>query len=162
MADSNLKSTKKSSENQVVVDFSKSKPDVFSYIGLGLGLGWFFTIPFVIFITPMVYDNFPFVIYFFVTLVFLSTFYPVDYKFQPSWCYAIGEWMIMKSMKYFYFKLECEDHNALETLNSPCIFAMEPHGVLPITLFWGKTKAIKSKEFKYRCCLSSSMFVFPM
>ena len=162
MADIKDSTKEKKRRNQVVLDWSKSKPDILSYIAIGLGLGWFFTVPLIIFITPIVYKNFPVIIYLIVSLFIISTFYPVDYNYQPSWCYAIGEWMLKTSMRYFYFKLESEDHEALENLTSPALFAMEPHGVLPITLFWGKTKAIKSKEFKYRCCLSSSMFAFPM
>jgi hypothetical protein len=42
----------------------------------------------------------------------------------------------------------------------PGIFVIEPHGIFPITMFWGSLDLLKVR--KSICCLSSTMFTIPL
>ena len=46
---------------------------------------------------------------------------------------------------YFSFKLEFEDYEAVDNCG-PSIFVLEPHGVLPISLFWGTLTVMKKQQ----------------
>lgn len=92
-----------------------------------------------------------------VTLI--STLYTVDRDYQPSICFKIGDWIMGHSVDYFSFKIEFEDLKGVEDAG-PAIFVVEPHGVLPISLFWGTLPVLKKQ--KLLACLSSTMFMMPM
>ena len=46
---------------------------------------------------------------------------------------------------YFSFRLEFENYKEIEECG-PSIFIIEPHGVLPITMFWGGLPILKKQK----------------
>ena len=60
---------------------------------------------------------------------------------------------------YFSFKVEFENYNLIENCG-PSLFAVEPHGVLPVTLYWGTLNLLQNHQFL--CCLSSSILSVPI
>ena len=92
-------------------------------------------------------------------VILISTIYTVDRDYQPSMCFKIGDWIMGHAVDYFSFKIEFEDMQAVENAG-PSLFAVEPHGVLPISIFWGTVPVLK--KHKLLACMSSSMFLMPM
>jgi hypothetical protein len=88
-----------------------------------------------------------------------SAVYPVGRKYQPKFAFDIGRWIIGNSQSYFSFKVEFESYEEVNDAG-PSIFVLEPHGVFPVTLFWGSLNLLPKQ--KILCCLSSSIFLVPM
>lgn len=63
------------------------------------------------------------------------------------------------AVDYFSFKIEFEDIKEVENAG-PSIFAVEPHGVLPISIFWGTVRVLKKQ--KLLACMSSAIFLMPI
>lgn len=141
-------------------------PTFASYFCIFLGLGWIMTVPLIVASLPVIwmYSKFTFVIL--CVPILLSALYPTAREFQPHWAHNVGTWMLRNASTYFSFLIEFEDLESLKAAASrgPAIFIMEPHGVFPITLFWGGlsevTKHIPKLELV--CCLSSTMFTIPL
>lgn len=67
-------------------------------------------------------------------LIMISALLPIKRKLQPKWAYSLGEWAMHKAAEYFHMKMVVEDKEALEK-SGPVIFALEPHHVLPLSIF---------------------------
>lgn len=92
-------------------------------------------------------------------IILMSTLYTVDRDYQPALCFKIGDWIMRHAVDYFSFKIEFEDMKAVEDAG-PSIFAVEPHGVLPISIFWGTVPVLT--KHRMVACMSSAMFMMPM
>lgn len=53
---------------------------------------------------------------------------------SSQWAYTIGEWAMRKAAGYFHMRTYVEDKAALES-SGPAVFALEPHHVLPLSIF---------------------------
>jgi hypothetical protein len=149
----------KINKNYVALDNSNKKPTLLSYIAIFLGLGWLITFPLFAFCWIFLLDYLrPFLI-FITTCIVISFIYPHDRKYQPEIAWKFGKWLASVSTRYFSFKVEFEDFDAVENAGTS-IFVSEPHGVLPISIFWGSLDILKNHKFL--CCLSSMMFNVPM
>ena len=154
--------------NHVLIDDSKLSPSWISYFLCYLGLGWFTTIPLLIFIAPPIWQYFQSSSLRFLTsplialvvgTIILSAIYPVDRDMQPLMGFNLGRFIIKNCRSYFSFKIEFENLEEVESLG-PSIFVIEPHGVLPIQLFWGTLDIMRNH--KILCCVSDSVFLLPM
>lgn len=153
--------------NTVLIDDSKLSPTWSGYLLCYLGLGWFTTVPIVLIIGPGMWTLvknsalnvfvFPLVL-FLMSLIFVSAIYPVDRDFQPKVAIQFGHYIIKNLRSYFSFKIEFEDLQKVESTGS-AIFVIEPHGVLPIHLFWGSLQILKKHNIL--CCVSDSIFLLP-
>ena len=123
------------------------------------GLGWFVVLPVYIFIAYQFYEYSATFLSIACVLSITSAFYTVDREYQPSICFKIGNWMLSHAVDYFSFKIEFEDVQAVESAG-PSLFAVEPHGVLPISIFWGTLPVLK--KHKLIACMSSAIFLMPI
>jgi 2-acylglycerol O-acyltransferase 2 len=64
-----------------------------------------------------------------------------------------------KCCPYFSFKIEFEDYKAVEKAG-PSIFCIEPHSVLPVSIYWGSLNVLANH--KMLACLSSSILTVPI
>jgi hypothetical protein len=150
---------------QVILDHSHVKPTWLSYVTIFLGLGWFITIPSTILFlylasgVPVLWLYCKYMLAGFVGIVLLSALYPADREYQPNIAFTFGTWVMKNSIPYYSFKMEFEDFDAVEKAG-PSLFAIEPHGVFPISMFWGSLDILP--HHKLLCCLSSTMFKLPM
>jgi diacylglycerol O-acyltransferase 2, plant len=151
--------TKKKRGNTVLMDESKTKPSAISYFVVFLGLGWMITVPVTLACMPFIWTHFKIGVLIYVFVVLLSAAYTVDRAMQPAWCYRFGAWVMDNCTSYFSFKIEFEDVDAVEN-TGPALFAIEPHGVLPVSVYWGSLNLLK--KHKMLCCLSSSILTVPI
>mmetsp|Transcript_6205 Transcript_6205/g.9355 ORF Transcript_6205/g.9355 Transcript_6205/m.9355 type:complete len:325 (-) Transcript_6205:87-1061(-) len=145
--------------NTVLLDHSTVKPTLLSYIVVWSGLGWFITVPCVIAAFPFLWTHFKPLVCAVGGSMLLSAIYTVDRSSQPEWGFALGRWIMKNCCAYFSFKIEFEDVEAVQKAG-PALFAIEPHGVLPISIYWGSLNILS--RHKFLCCLSSSMLIMPM
>lgn len=141
------------------MDHSHLKPTLISYICIFLGLGWIITLPCTVLVLPIfwIYSRSLFTVT--LGIVISSALFTVDRRYQPSWGYRIGNYMMSNVSSYFQFRIEAEDPVALEKIG-PAIHIMEPHAVFPIAIFWGSLNLIPNQ--KMLCCLSSAIFTVPL
>lgn len=95
----------------------------------------------------------------FTTVVFLSALCTVNRDNQMNWMFQLGQKIVKLSCSYFSYKLEFENFKAIEE-TGPCIFLLEPHGVLPVSIFWGSLEVLP--HHKVLCCLSDAIFTVPL
>ena len=95
----------------------------------------------------------------FTGMVFLSALWPVKREYQMAWMLQLGQKIVKLSCSYFSYKLEFENFKAIEE-SGPCIFLLEPHGVLPVSIFWGSLDVLPHHQVL--CCLSDAIFAIPL
>jgi diacylglycerol O-acyltransferase 2, plant len=150
---------KKKNKNHVALDHSSHTPTFLSYLCIFLGLGWLPIFPLIYLFRHLLWNYFkPFLILF-CLISLVSLLYPIDHQYQPQFLINFGTWMTRTCTAYFSFKVEFENLNLIQNLG-PSIFAVEPHGVLPVTLYWGTLNLLSSHKFL--CCLSSSILSIPV
>lgn len=118
----------------VTLDRSKVKRGIAAYAAMWLWVGWI-AFYFVLIITlPLliVYAKIPLTVIF--GLIVISAVYPIKVSQQPSWGLALGRWAMEGAADYFHIKIVVEDPSAIEKAGV-CIFALEPHDVLPLSIF---------------------------
>ena len=69
------------------------------------------------------------------------------YNSIHKWAWSAGSWTMKKALEYFKMKVILEDKEAIEK-SGPAIFALEPHDVLPLSVFAfnDQIKNLKLKE----------------
>jgi 2-acylglycerol O-acyltransferase 2 len=124
---------------KVVMDLSNTEPDWDSYAAMFGWLGWIGFYP--VFFTVLAIDFFaysvPIVRIILVATLFvmlISLVYPISSKAQPSWSNRIGSWLMRGAARYFSTKVIIEDPVSLEK-ESPVIFSLEPHDVMPVSIY---------------------------
>lgn len=80
---------------------------------------------------------------------------------QPSWGLAIGNWYVHKAKEYFGLKLTIENKEDLSKL-APGIFVLEPHDVLPVSIFAFCEYLKLIPGHKVIGCLTSACFAVPL
>ena len=118
----------------VTIDNTNVKRNITHYIAVFTWIGW---LSFYLIFTcsvPFLYLYAKNVLIGISSLIFLSAILPIDRKLQPKWAYAIGTWCMKKASEYFHVKVIVEDVEKIKTMG-PAVFALEPHDVLPLSIF---------------------------
>jgi 2-acylglycerol O-acyltransferase 2 len=145
----------------VTMDFTDAKPPGFSHhAALWVWIGWItFYLVFLISL-PFLYLYAKWLLGAILGILLISFVYPVERKIQPKvrcavrtcdaltkdllrissiiiktqWGWKLAEWAMRRAAEYFKMKVVVEDVDALKA-SAPCIFALEPHDVLPVSYF---------------------------
>ena len=95
------------------------------------------------------------------TIIFISVISPTDLELQPEWGKKIGSWCMHTALRYFGLRLYYEDQKAIENCG-PGIFILEPHDVLPISLFTMSHYLDLVKGHKCVGCVTGICFKLPL
>lgn len=145
----------------VLVDASKVKRGVTHYFAVWLWIGWMnFYFNFTL-LLPVLYMYCKPLLSVIVGLMILSAFTSVDRKKQPKWAMNLGLWVMKKNLEYFHVKMVAEDQKALEK-SGTAIFALEPHDVLPLSIFAFNDHIKGFSGHNCLGCLTSAAFQIPM
>ncbi|KAJ1431239.1 diacylglycerol acyltransferase [Ochromonadaceae sp. CCMP2298] len=145
----------------VTLDKSKVKRGIMNYVAVFLWIGWtnfYFNFTLAI---PLLYMYNKTLLSVLTGAILLSAFSSIDRKKQPKWCWRLGEYVMRRSAEYFHVRMIVEDREALEKAG-PVLFAMEPHHVLPLSIF-AFNDCLKGFEGQ-RClgCLTGAAFKVPL
>ena len=85
---------------------------------------------------------------------------------NPKWCLSIGHWIMKRGSEYFKLKVVLEDYEAMRISGEsgqPAIFVLEPHDVLPVSIF-SLCDFLGALPGKRRLigCISSACFRVPL
>lgn len=85
---------------------------------------------------------------------------------NPKWCVSIGHWIMDRGAEYFKLKVVLEDFEAMKKSaesGRPAIFVLEPHDVLPVSIFslCDYLQALPGKR-RLIGCISSACFRVPL
>ena len=85
---------------------------------------------------------------------------------NPKWCISIGHWIMDRGAEYFKLKVVLEDFEAMKLSaesGRPAIFVLEPHDVLPVSIFslCDYLQALPGKR-RLIGCISSACFRVPL
>ena len=85
---------------------------------------------------------------------------------NPKWCLSIGNWIMNRGAEYFKLKVVLEDYEAMRIsgeTGQPAIFVLEPHDVLPVSIF-SLCDFLGALPGKRRLigCISSACFRVPL
>jgi len=97
----------------------------------------------------------------FIALVVASALYPLHDKMQPAWGKALGSWIMHKAREYFGLKLVFEDKEK-HTSCGPAILVLEPHDVLPVSIFALSDYLGYNEGHTGIGCLTSICFAIPL
>jgi hypothetical protein len=139
------KNQKKKQKNYIALDHSSESPTLLSYLCIFLGLGWFPIFPLFYIFRVFLWNYLKPFFVLFCLICIISALYPIDRDLQPQFLINFGTWMTQICTSYFSFKVECEDYQSLTKIRS-AIYAVEPHGVLPVTLYWGTLNIFRQNQ----------------
>lgn len=85
---------------------------------------------------------------------------------NPRWCLSVGNWIMRKGSEYFKLRVVLEDYEAMRLSGEsgkPAIFVLEPHDVLPVSIF-SLCDFLGALPGKRRLigCISSACFRVPL
>mmetsp|Transcript_18824 Transcript_18824/g.31522 ORF Transcript_18824/g.31522 Transcript_18824/m.31522 type:complete len:338 (+) Transcript_18824:61-1074(+) len=131
------------------------------YVAVFLWIGWmnfYFTFTLAL---PLLYMYNKTLLAILLGPILLSAFTSADRKTQPKICFKLGEVIMKKCAEYFHLRMVVEDKKALDA-HSQVIFAMEPHHVLPLSIF-GFNDCLKGFDSQ-KCvgCLTGAAFKIPL
>jgi hypothetical protein len=116
-------------------DRSKHPVDITCYLAMILWVGWFVTLPLLIFLCYFLHRlEYKIAFGSIAGVVALSAIWPVKEEWHPAWGRRLGSWIMQKACIYFGVKLIQEDSEKLKNCG-PIIIAIEPHDVLPVCIF---------------------------
>lgn len=99
------------------------------------------------------------VVSFAAAVVILSAVCTSNRSYQPAVAFRLGAWIVKNSCTYFGFKVEFEDIDAVKKAG-PSLFVLEPHGVFPVSIFWGTLGILPTHKILF--CASNALFYVPM
>eukprot|EP01038_Epipyxis_sp_PR26KG_P009544 gene9544-12855_t len=148
----------------VLLDKSNAVRNASHYLAIWFWIGWtnfYFTFtltaPFLLSIT---YGRW--VVAIIIGIISISALLPIDRSKQPQWLFdVIGAWTMKKATEYFHMRVFIEDAEAVEKCGQ-AIFALEPHDVLPLSIFAFNDDACGVKGHKCLGCLTSAAFSVPI
>jgi hypothetical protein len=135
--------------------------DITHYLAIWFWIGWTFVYATVFFWLPLLYLYQRALLTAIIGLMTLSLFYPINRKLQPKWGYAIAEVAMKKALEYFQLRMILEDPEAIEKCGVS-IFAMEPHNVLPLSIFSFNDCLNGIPGHKCLGCITSLCFSIPL
>lgn len=92
--------------------------------------------------------------------VIASAVYPLKDSAQPKWTKSFATWVVSHAKRYFKLKVIMKDEDALFADKRPLLFSMEPHDVLPISIFWPIAGAFRNRQA--RGAMTSAIFAVPI
>lgn len=143
-----------------VTDYRGKHIGLVNYLAVFLWLGWvgsyFLLLALLIFLYNYNKKAFGSLICF----ILFVTFIPIDRSKQPKWGYSIGSWVMKNGLSYFSVRLYFEDKETF-TSKGPSLFFLEPHDVLPVSIFIFQDFCGFFKGHKMLGGVSSSIFNAP-
>ena len=62
--------------------------------------------------------------------------WPEVHATRPAWGHRLGAWVMRKAREYFHLTVVLEDEKALAAaMDTPAVIGLEPHDVLPFSIF---------------------------
>ena len=146
----------------VVADLSESRKNISfqHYLALFLWLGWLFTLPLFFFVIVVSYFYSKIVFTILLGILVFASIYPLSKPFQPSFGTKIGDWMMTMASQYFGLILVIENRELLNK-SKVAIVSLEPHDVLPVSIFAFAASLGYFHVQKLVGCLSGSCFSVP-
>eukprot|EP01038_Epipyxis_sp_PR26KG_P009728 gene9728-13093_t len=155
--------SKVKSSLKLIANHRDAKISISHYLAIYCWLGWISFYPTLAIAAPLLWKYSKLSFGLVTGIVVTSALYTIDRKKQPKWGFAIGKWIMKSAADYFQFQLYAEDFEALEKASKPAIFALEPHDVLPVSIFGlSDFLGYLPKEVKLLGCLSSACFNVPL
>lgn len=152
---------KNGSKYTVIADQTNTRRTLWCYIAVWLWIGamsfWFF---FTLF-SPFLFMYLPKVFTALVACIITSSVLPINRKIQPRICYKLGQAIMKGAFRYFKMKVIVEDLKGLESCG-PAIFALEPHHVLPLSIFAFNDCLKNFGGHKCLGCLTGAAFQVPL
>jgi 2-acylglycerol O-acyltransferase 2 len=124
-------------------------------------VGWISFYFFFVLSIPLLYTYSKATLTALLALIIASAIFPINRKFQPSWGWAIGRWCMEGAANYFRIKIVVEDPVELSK-SGIAIFAMEPHDVLPLSIFAFNNSLSSIKGHTMLGCLTGAAFNVPL
>lgn len=156
--------SKKHGNLELIADHSKQPRTLLSYIGVYLWLGWFNMYLWFLISLPFLYYwklTHTYAFAFLVGILIISAVAPIERSLQPQWIYnTFGKFIIHSAANYFQLKIFCEDFKAVLDVK-PAILAMEPHDILPVSIFAYSKHLNHFSTHTMLGCLSSVCFMIP-
>lgn len=149
------------SKGTVTLDYSNASRGFAAYMGMWLWVGWIAFYFFFILSLPLLYLYAKTVLTTIVGIMILSAVTTIDRKKQPKWGYALGKWAMYRAAEFFRIKLVLEDPTAVEN-SGVAIFALEPHDVLPLSIFALNDFFGGIKGHSTLGCLTGACFKIPL
>jgi len=135
------------------------------YLYVYIWIGWFQSVPILFFLMGCAYSYADTITYWpFLTLatpIFVSYFAPLEEHLQPSWGLSLGKRIMNSAKKYFGLHLLFVNKKAVEN-SGPAMFLIEPHDVMPVSLFCFSDFLGYNKGHKNRGCISGAAFSAPL
>ena len=152
----------KTKELEVACDFSADSSNLkFSWVaGVYVWLGWFSMLPIIGATCCWAYFNNGTLFKIIISLIVVSVLYPNEEESRPRWGLKIGEWCMNSAKHYFGLKLCYEDRKAVQECG-PGIFVIEPHDVMPLSLFCLSDCLGYNSGHKNIGCLTGLVFHVP-
>lgn len=152
-------------EYKIVCDYSKERPTLSSYVAVHLWLGWLNFYPALTLSLPFMYMYLPTAFNWTVAItapiIVLSAVLPITAESQPAWTRAFGSWTMNEAKRYFSLTVKAEDPDAINDAKT-CLFSLEPHDVLPVSIFWGSDYIGVFPKLKSIGCMSNAVFNIPI
>lgn len=146
---------------ELTLDESKVVRNWTHYAAMFVWVGWTFFyaifIPFAIFLYLYAKPLLSILI----GLIVLSGLCTTKREYQPKWGFAIGDWINTQAAKYFHLQFYAEDKEALKT-SGKAIIALEPHDVLPLSIFAFNDVLNTVPGHKCLGCITSVCFSIPL
>lgn len=145
----------------VTLDRTGAKRGFLHYLAVFFWIGWTFFY-FCFFLSlPLLYMYCKPLLTAIVGLMLISAFTPIKRELQPKFIYKFGEWVMHKAADYFNMKIIVEDKEALDKCKQ-VIFTIEPHDILPLSIFAFNDCLSGLKSLKCLGCVTSACFKVPL
>lgn len=148
-------------KGEVTFDRSQVPRGVGSYLAMWVWVGWISFYFFFVLFAPLLYVYSPATLTAILALILISAVTPIDRRLQPSWGWAIGRWAMEGAADFFHIKIVVEDPEELAK-SGKAIFALEPHDVLPLSIFAFNDFFGAVKGHKILGCLTGAAFNVPL
>lgn len=121
---------------KVTLDRRNATRGLFAYLSVFFWIGWIsFYFFFLFLVGPLLYIyNQHTVLYAIIGFISVSAVLPINRKLQPEFLMRFGEVVMHYAADYFKIKVVVEDVDALKS-SGTALFALEPHDVLPLSIF---------------------------
>lgn len=149
------------SKFKTTIDQSNTRRTFLSYFCVWLWIGWisfyfFFTlsIPFLYIYAKPLFTSI-------IGLMIISGVSTISRNKQPKIAFKVGDWMLKNISVYFQSRFIVEDEDVLASCG-PSIIALEPHDVLPLSIFAFNTVLKGLKGHNCLGCVTSACFQVPI
>jgi len=156
-----LKTAQVKRKPTITLDRSNAKRGIYQYLAILIWLGW----PCFYFISmltlPLAYNYCPVYLIGVTCLMVFSAFMPIHRASQPQWGKRLGNFILFKAADYFRIRMILVDEEAVRVAG-PSIFAIEPHDLLPLSIFAFNDCLRGLKGHTCLGCVTSFAFYMPI